>query len=44
LYFQGSGKNKEYSLFVEGVGLSEVMGSPGIDGRKTITNNILEVK
>jgi len=36
-------KGKEYSLFVEGCGLAHVMGSPGIDGAHTVTNNILEV-
>ena len=38
-----SGKSGSFSLFVEGCGLAEVMGSPGIDGPKTVTNNILEV-
>jgi len=38
-----SGKTNDYSLFVEGTGLAHVMGSPGIDGPKTVTNNILEV-
>jgi DNA-directed RNA polymerase III subunit RPC1 len=29
---------------VEGYGLAEVMGSPGVDGRYTITNHIIEVE
>lgn len=33
-----------YHLLVEGYGLSEVMGSPGIDGRHTTTNHIIEVE
>ena len=41
-------ENKEgktqYHLLVEGYGLSEVMGSPGIDGRHTTTNHIIEVE
>jgi len=34
----------QYHLLVEGYGLSEVMGSPGIDGRHTTTNHIIEVE
>jgi len=34
----------QYHLLVEGYGLSEVMGSPGIDGRFTTTNHIIEVE
>mmetsp|Transcript_16510 Transcript_16510/g.38222 ORF Transcript_16510/g.38222 Transcript_16510/m.38222 type:complete len:485 (+) Transcript_16510:1172-2626(+) len=37
-------QSKRHELFVEGCGLAEVMGSPGIDGPKTVTNNILEVE
>lgn len=33
-----------YHLLVEGYGLAEVMGSPGVDGRCTTTNHILEVE
>jgi DNA-directed RNA polymerase III subunit RPC1 len=33
-----------YNLLVEGYGLAEVMGSPGVDGRYTITNHIIEVE
>jgi len=33
-----------YNLLVEGYGLAEVMGSPGIDGHSTITNHIIEVE
>jgi len=34
----------EYNLLVEGYGLSDVMGSPGIDGLDTESNHIIEVK
>lgn len=33
-----------YSLLMEGYGLQEVMGSPGIDGLHTTTNHVLEVE
>jgi DNA-directed RNA polymerase III subunit RPC1 len=33
-----------YHLLVEGYGLAEVMGAPGIDGRHTTTNHIIEVE
>jgi DNA-directed RNA polymerase III subunit RPC1 len=33
-----------YNLLMEGYGLQEVMGSPGIDGLYTTTNHILEVE
>ena len=33
-----------YNLLVEGYGLQDVMGSPGIDGRQTWTNHVLEVE
>lgn len=33
-----------YHLLVEGYGLAEVMGSPGINGRHTTTNHIIEVE
>eukprot|EP00977_Amphora_coffeiformis_P014298 scaffold3953_cov169-Amphora_coffeaeformis.AAC.19 len=33
-----------YNLLMEGYGLLDVMGSPGIDGRKTKTNHVLEVE
>lgn len=33
-----------YHLLVEGYGLAEVMGSPGVDGRNTTTNHIIEVE
>jgi DNA-directed RNA polymerase III subunit RPC1 len=40
--------NKEgkvsYNLLMEGYGLAEVMGSPGIDGLYTTTNHVLEVE
>ena len=35
---------KSYNLLVEGYGLQDVMGSPGIDGRHTWTNHVLEVE
>ena len=37
-------KTHTYNLFVEGYGLLEVMGSPGIDGYQTVTNHVLEVE
>lgn len=33
-----------YNLLMEGYGLAEVIGSPGIDGLNTTTNHILEVE
>jgi len=33
-----------YNLLVEGYGLQDVMGSPGIDGNHTWTNHVLEVE
>ncbi|XP_062171677.1 DNA-directed RNA polymerase III subunit 1 [Alnus glutinosa] len=36
-------KTTKYSLLVEGTGLKEVMGTEGIDGRKTTSNHVLEV-
>lgn len=33
-----------YHLLVEGYGLAEVMGSPGINGRETTTNHVIEVE
>jgi len=33
-----------YNLLMEGYGLLEVMGSPGIDGLNTTTNHVLEVE
>ena len=35
---------QSYNLLVEGYGLQDVMGSPGIDGHYTWTNHILEVE
>jgi DNA-directed RNA polymerase III subunit RPC1 len=35
---------QSYNLLVEGYGLQDVMGSPGIDGRHTWTNHVLEVE
>ncbi len=41
----GGGPSKKdcYHLLVEGYGLASVMGAPGIDGRHTKSNHILEV-
>jgi len=36
--------SESYELLVEGNGLSEVMGSPGVDGLNTKTNHIIEVE
>lgn len=36
-------KSDEYKLFVEGDGLRDVMGTRGVDGLKTTSNNTLEV-
>ena len=33
-----------YNLLMEGYGLQDVMGSPGIDGLNTTTNHVLEVE
>jgi DNA-directed RNA polymerase III subunit RPC1 len=38
---RGDGK---YNLLMEGYGLLEVMGCPGIDGLRTYTNHVLEVE
>lgn len=40
---QKNGK-RSYHLLVEGYGLAEVMGSPGVDGLHTSTNHIIEVE
>ncbi|XVE59161.1 hypothetical protein DITRI_Ditri05aG0023300 [Diplodiscus trichospermus] len=34
---------KHYQLLVEGMGLQEVMGVEGIDGRKTFSNHVMEM-
>ncbi len=36
--------NKEYYLLLEGYGLAEVMGSPGVDGVKTKSNHIMDMQ
>jgi DNA-directed RNA polymerase III subunit RPC1 len=41
---ENKGGGTQYHLLVEGYGLSEVMGSNGIDGRHTTTNHIIEVE
>lgn len=38
------GGRKSYHLLIEGNGLAEVMGSPGVDGLHTTTNHIIEVE
>ncbi len=39
-----SSRNAEHNLLVEGMGLKEVMCTPGIDPRKTRSNHILEIE
>ena len=34
----------KYSLLVEGYGLGEVIGAPGVDGVNTTTNHVAEVE
>jgi DNA-directed RNA polymerase III subunit RPC1 len=41
---EDKGGKKSYHLLVEGYGLADVMGSPGVDGRLTTTNHIIEVE
>jgi len=41
---EGKNGKETYHLLVEGYGLPEVMGAPGIDGRNTKTNHIIEVE
>ena len=41
---QTKGGKTSYNLLMEGYGLLEVMGSPGIDGLNTTTNHVLEVE
>lgn len=40
----GEDGKKSFHLLVEGYGLAEVMGSPGVDGSKTSTNHVIEVQ
>lgn len=40
----GSNDGATYHLLVEGYGLAEVMGAPGVDGRNTTTNHVAEVE
>ncbi|KAI4322195.1 hypothetical protein L6164_021912 [Bauhinia variegata] len=37
-------KIDKFKLLVEGTGLKEVMGSEGVDGRKTLSNHVIEVQ
>ncbi|AES88756.2 DNA-directed RNA polymerase I protein [Medicago truncatula] len=40
-----NGKESEtYTLLAEGLGLKEVMGIEGVDGHKTVTNHIIEMR
>jgi DNA-directed RNA polymerase III subunit RPC1 len=41
---ENKGGRRSYHLLVEGYGLSQVMGSPGVDGLRTTTNHIIEVE
>ncbi|EJK66806.1 hypothetical protein THAOC_12234 [Thalassiosira oceanica] len=41
---ESKGGKPSYHLLVEGCGLAEVMGSPGVDGKFTTTNHIMEVE
>lgn len=36
-------KDKEYYLLIEGFGLRNILGIPGVDARRTTTNNIMEI-
>ncbi|CAD7968088.1 unnamed protein product [Amoebophrya sp. A120] len=36
--------DKEHELLVEGVGLQEVMITPGVNSARTVSNNVLEVR
>ena len=38
------GSQTKYHLLVEGYGLAEVMGAPGVDGTNTRSNHIIEVE
>lgn len=41
---EGKGGRTSFHLLIEGCGLAEVMGSPGVDGCHTTTNHIIEVE
>ena len=36
--------DEQYYILVEGLGLERVMGTPGVDGKNTVTNNIIETQ
>ncbi|GBG32582.1 DNA-directed RNA polymerase subunit [Hondaea fermentalgiana] len=36
--------NNRYELLVEGLGLQEVLATPGVDGTRTITNHVMEME
>lgn len=40
----GTGAAKAYELLIEGTGLQQVFGVPGVDALRTSSNNILEVQ
>ena len=40
----GDGQGKSYKLLVEGVGLTHVMGVPGVKGSMTSSNHVIEVE
>lgn len=37
-------KDGEYKLFVEGTGLRQILGTEGVDYKRTTTNNIMEIE
>lgn len=37
-------KDGEYKLFVEGTGLRQILGTEGVDYKRTTTNNIIEIE
>jgi len=38
------GDEKRFNLLIEGYGLADVMGTPGVDGRQAKSNHIIEVE
>lgn len=38
------GEEDRYNLLIEGYGLADVMGTPGVDGRQAKSNHIIEVE
>lgn len=37
-------KDGEYKLFVEGTGLKQILGTEGVDYKRTTTNNLMEIE